>query len=166
MQYKFLGLVLIAVVLVAFSCACTEEATEVQTPAPTPTATPGTPVPTPEPTEEFSLEPSPTDEVPVYHQVTISVHRNEIPVDPYIAVRFDGGRGQPAVTDLEVTAYLETGEKITEKFEKKNNQIATGSEVRITGSQGTDRVVVVATYTDGSQAKVYDAVHEFGKRVS
>ncbi len=160
MQYKLLGLVLIAAVLMAFSCACTEEATEVQTPAPTTAATPLPATPSPEPTEEFSLEPSPTDEVPVYKQVTISVHRNEIPVYPYLAIRFDGGRGQPAVTDLDVTVYLETGEIKKAKLENK-----VGSEVQIDGSLGTDRVVVVATYTDGSRAKVYDKIHEFGKRV-
>jgi hypothetical protein len=166
MQYKFLGLVLIAVLITACSCACTEEATEVQTPVPTTAATPQPTTAAPEPTEEFSLEPSPTDEVPVYHQVTVSVHRNEIPVYPYLAIRFDGGRGQPAVTDLEATVYLETGEIKKETFEKKDNQIPTGSEIQIDGSQGTDRVVVVATYTDGSQAKVYDALHEFGERAT
>jgi len=164
MQYKLLGLVLIAAVLMAFSCACTEEATEVQTPAPTTAATPLPATPSPEPTEEFSLEPSPTDEVPSYHQVTIDVDRNEIPVYPYILVTFAGGRGQIAVTDLEVTVYLETGEIIKEKFEKKGNQVPKGSEVKIDGSLGTDRVVVVATYTDGSRAKVYDELAEFGKR--
>jgi hypothetical protein len=159
MQYRFLGLVLIVATLMAFSCACTEESTEVQTPVPTTAATPVATTPSPAPTQEFSLEPSPTDVVPAYHSVTITVHRNEIAVHPYIAVTFAGGKGQQAVTDLDVTVYLETGEVKTAKLENK-----IGSEVQIDGSLGTDRVVVYASYTDGTRAKVYDQLAEFGKR--
>ncbi|HDR74352.1 MAG TPA: hypothetical protein ENN85_10705 [Methanoculleus sp.] len=91
--------------------------------------------------------------------MTIDVTRNPVSVHPFISITFAGGKGQAAVTDLDVTVYLETGEIKKAQLENK-----VGSEVRIDGSLGSDRVVVVATYTDGTQAKVYDALEEFGKR--
>jgi hypothetical protein len=156
MQYKFLGLVLIAVVITACSCACTEEATEVQTPAPTTAATPQPTTAAPEPTE-ISLEPGPTQAPPTQKAVTVDVNRD--PIDRTITVIFRGGKGQYAVQDIDVRFTLSTGEVIEEKLGSDVND-----EVTVVGSTGIDRVEVTVLYNDASSYKILDDTYEFKSR--
>ncbi|MDG6257078.1 MAG: hypothetical protein QCH35_05705 [Methanomicrobiaceae archaeon] len=155
MQYKLLGLVLIAAVIIVFSCACTEEATEVQTPVPT-TATPQPTTAAPTPTE-VSLEPGPTEAPPSAKSVTVDVSRD--PIDRTITVVFRGGKGQYAVQNIDVRFTLSTGEVIEEQLGSRVND-----EVQVVGSTGTDRVEVTVLYNDGTSYKILDNTYEFKSR--
>lgn len=156
MQYRFLGLVLITAMLMACSCACTEESTEVQTPVPTTAATPLPTTAAPAPTE-VSLEPGPTQVPPTAKAVAVDVSRD--PIDRTITVIFRGGKGQYAVQDIDVRFTLSTGEVIEEKL---GSDVM--DEVTVVGSTGIDRVEVTVLYNDGSSYKILDNTYEFKSR--
>lgn len=152
MKWKeaILCIVCIGAVILIAGCAAPEDGA-----TPTPTPIPTTPQPTSTP--DFSTNPTPTDVVPDFKSVTVTTLRD--PIFTTIAVRFDGGKGQAALIALDVTAYLADGRIVQEKLGLKK-----GDEIEIEGTKGTDRIVVHATFNDGTKYKIYDEALEFKKR--
>ncbi|MDT8358015.1 MAG: hypothetical protein RQ758_05865, partial [Methanomicrobiaceae archaeon] len=111
------------------------------------------PVPTTQPPtlppDTFSLEPGPTDAVPSQKMVEVTATKDSIYAT--ITVEFRGGKGQYLLSDLLVTAYLSTGEVVTEHLGTNVNKA-----VVIRGTTGTDRVVVDAFFVDGTQYRIFD----------
>jgi hypothetical protein len=98
-----------------------------------------------------NLVPSPTDVVPDNNAVTVTVQ--EKVYDKTIPVVFNGGKGQSAVTSIDVTLYTSDGRTITDKIGTKKDDT-----VILQGTGQTDRVVVYVTETNGQRYKVADVL--------
>ena len=127
------------------------------TPAPTIT----TPLPTALPTQSCSLVPGPTQMVPSYESVSVSVDRNTITSDPTITVTFNGGQGNGMVVQMNVTVVR--SDCITEQA-ARNNPVM-GESVTLMGTLKTDRVIVVMTMTSGDKYTVIDEDYPFPMQV-
>jgi ABC-type transport system substrate-binding protein len=137
-----------AVLLLALLCTgillaagCTSP---VVTPIDTPTLTP-TPTPTVVPISTPDLMPRPTDVIPPFQQVSIQVTKNTVSVDPWVSVLFAGGSGQSYVTMITATIIRFDGNTET----KSTMYPEIGTNILLSGSTRTDRVIVDVTYTDG-----------------
>jgi hypothetical protein len=124
----------------------------------TPTATPAATEPGATTTEDdFSLQPGPTDAIPSNKGVEVKADKD--PIYATITVEFRGGKGQYALTDLQVRVTLSNGEILNE-----NLGLKVGDEIEVEGTRGTDRVEVTAFFNDGTSYKIFDDVLEFKKR--
>lgn len=121
------------------------------TPQPTPTATP-TPTPSPTPIPPPDLLPRPTDVVPPYQQVVIQITKNTVAVDPWVSVLFAGGSGQSYATMMTATIIRPDG--MTETKTAFYPEI--GTNLLLSGTTYTDRVIVEMTYTNGATYIVKD----------
>lgn len=124
----------------------------------TPTATPAATEPGATTTEDdFSLQPGPTDAIPSNKGVEVKADKD--PIYATITVEFRGGKGQYALTDLQVKVTLSTGEILNE-----NLGLKVGDEIEVEGTRGTDRVEVTAFFNDGTSYKIFDDALEFKSR--
>jgi hypothetical protein len=118
---------------------------------PTPAATMTTP-----PAVTASIPPGPVVTLPPAYAVAIQVTRNPNTAFPYITVAFRGGNGQVILQRITVTVARSDGQVIQEVIPQfGQHQYAVGDSVRITGTTGTDEVVVMVT-TLGKDWKIYD----------
>ena len=123
------------------------------TPTPNPTVTPTpSPTPTPTPLPPPDLEPRQTDVVPPYQQVVVQVTKNTVAVDPWVSVLFAGGSGQSYATMMTATIIRMDG--LTETQAVLYPEI--GTNIMLSGSTQTDRVIVNMTYTNGATYTVKD----------
>jgi hypothetical protein len=123
----------------------------VATPSDTPTITP-TPTPTLVPIPTPDLMPLPTDVIPPFQRVAIQVTKNTVATDPWVSVLFAGGSGQSYVTVMSATIIRVDG--FTETNSSMYPEI--GTNILLSGSTLTDRVIVNVSYTDGSTYTVKD----------
>lgn len=140
-------LVIVCVGAIAFTAGCADSSNG------TPTTVPTTqPVQTTA-TEDVSLVPGPTETLPSQQFVDIEVKKDQI--YNTITVEFRGGKGQFAVTRIDVKATLSNGEVIPDTLGSD-----VGDTVTFNGTDGADRVEVWISFTDGTRYKVYDDLVE------
>jgi hypothetical protein len=143
----FLPLVLVCTGILLIA-GCTSP---VVTPNGTPTITP-TPTPTLVPIPTPDLMPQPTDVIPPFQRVAIQVTKNTVATDPWVSVLFAGGSGQSYVTVMTATIIRVDG--FTETNSSRYPEM--GTNLLLSGSTRTDRVIVNVTYTDGKTYTVKD----------
>jgi len=155
------------IAIVFLACILAAGCTQPQPPAPAPTPTlalPITPLPveTPVPqTPACSLVPGPTQVVPDYESVSITVDRNTISEDPTITTTFNGGLGLGMVQTMTVT--LTRSDCVTDVQSRVNPGI--GTSVTQMGTTGTDRVKVDLVMTSGDQYTVIDGLYPFPGKI-
>jgi hypothetical protein len=161
MKKAFLLLISLTFLLCILFAGCVQNSSpSPATPAPTVAVT--TPQQTALPTQSCSLVPGPTQMVPSYQSVSVTVDRNTITSDPTIAVTFNGGKGNGMVQQMNVTVVR--SDCITEQA-ARNNPVM-GESVTLMGTLKTDRVIVVMTMTSGDQYTVIDNDYPFPMQVS
>jgi len=152
---------ILVIAIVFLACILAAGCTQPQAPAPTPTPTlerPLTPVGTPIPAAPAcSLTVGPTQMVPDYESVSITVDRNTISEDPTITTRFNGGQGLGMVQTMTVT--LIRSDCITDVQTRDDPGI--GTSVTQMGTTGTDRVKVDVVMTSGDLYTVIDQLYPF-----
>lgn len=147
----FLPLLLLCIALILVA-GCSSP---IVTPPPaTPTLTP-TPTAVPIPIPD--LQPKPTDVVPPIQQVAIQVTKNTVATDPWVSVLFAGGSGQSYVSVMTATIIRFDGTTDT----KSARSPGIGTNILLTGTTRTDRVIVNVTYTDGHTYTVKDELLQF-----
>ena len=159
MKKVFLPFIFLTLMLCILFAGCVQTSPSPATPAPTVTAT--TPQQTALPTTSCSLVPGPTQMMPSYQSVSVSVDRNTITSDPTIVVTFNGGKGNGMVQQMNVTVVR--SDCITEQAARKNPVM--GESVTLMGTLKTDRVIVVMTMTSGDQYTVIDNDYPFPMQV-
>jgi hypothetical protein len=154
MNLKYAFIVLIVVALIA-ACGCTN------TTAPPAT---GTPAGTQAQQTVGSLVTSPTDAMPEYKVVSVTVGEKEYMGT--IPVTFDGGMGMNAVTRIDVKLTRADGTVQTATIGTNK-----GDEVELSGTRGSgsergqaDRVEVWVTMNTGQKYKVADVLREYRSR--
>lgn len=156
---KICTILVIAAVFLA--CILAAGCTQPQPPATVPTTTlPATPLPVETPVPETpacSLVPGPTQVVPDYESVSITVDRNTISENPTITTSFNGGQGLGMVQTMTVT--LIRSDCTQNQQVRKNPGI--GTSVTQTGTTKTDRVIVAVVMTSGAQYTVIDQDYPF-----
>jgi len=159
MKNSILIIVSLALVFCVLAGGCVQPSSP--SPAiPAPTAVAVAPVkPAPsEPLEQTcSLEPGPTQVVPDYETVTVTVNRNSITENPTIAIIFDGGLGLGMVQQMNVRVIR--SDCVTEQASRDNPVM--GETVTLMGTTGTDRVIVAVTMTSGDAYTIVDQVYPF-----
>jgi hypothetical protein len=148
----FLPLLFLGIALILVAGCSSPIVTPPATPAltPTPTAVP-TSIPIPD------LQPKPTDVVPPIQQVAIQVTKNTVATDPWVSVLFAGGSGQSYVSVMTATIIRFDG--TTETTSAPHPGI--GTNILLSGTTQTDRVIVNVTYTDGNTYTVKDELVQF-----
>ena len=160
MKKAFLPLVFLTLMLCILFAGCVQNTSpSPATPAPTVAVT--TPQQTAPPTKSCSLVPGPTQMVPSYQSVSVSVDRNTVTSDPAITVTFNGGKGNGMVQQMNVT--IVRSDCVTEQAARKNPVM--GESVTLMGTLKTDRVIVVMTMTSGDQYTVIDNDYPFPMQV-
>ncbi len=161
MKLPALGAISLFVIALMVAAGCTQP----QAPAPTPTPTleqPMTPVGTPIPgTPACSLTPGPTQVVPDYESVSVTVDRNTISEDPTITTTFNGGKGLGMVQSMTVT--LIRSDCVTDVQTRADPGI--GTSVTQMGTMRTDRVKVDVLMTSGVQYTVIDGLYPFPAKI-
>jgi len=155
MKQLCLPLVIITVILCVLIGGCTSQAPAV--PSTTVPVTTTQQVPSPSPTTACSLVPGPTQNVPEYESVDVTVERNSITADPTISTIFNGGQGLGMVQLMNVTVIR--SDCITENDARKNPGM--GETITLMGTTKTDRVIVVMTMTSGDQYTIIDGLYPF-----
>jgi hypothetical protein len=159
MKEAVILIVSLTLVLSILSAGCTQNAN------PVPAATTIVTVTTPQqtltavPAQSCSLVPGPTQIVPSYESVSVTVNRNSITESPTIAVTFNGGQGLGMVEQMNATVIHPD---CTTEQEARNNPVM-GETITLTGTTTTDRVIVVMTMTSGDQYTVIDNDYPFPK---
>ena len=158
---KICSILVIAIVSLAciLAAGCTQPQAAAATPTPT-LAQPHTPLPveTPVPqTPACSLTTGPTQVVPDYESVSITVDRNTISEDPTITTRFNGGQGLGMVQTMTVT--LIRSDCVTDVQTRDDPGI--GTSVTQMGTTRTDRVKVDVVMTSGIEYTVIDGLYPF-----
>ena len=159
---KINAILLMAIVLplcvLAAGCT-TQSAQPVQIPVTTTLAPPQEQ--TPLPAQTCSLVPGPTQQVPDYESVTVSVDRNTISENPTIITTFNGGKGLGMVQSMTVT--LIRSDCVVDQQTRKNPGI--GTSVTQMGTTKTDRVTVTVLMTSGDQYTVIDQDYPFPGKI-
>lgn len=125
-----------------------------------PTGAPSSPVPTllsATPTLTYPSTPGPTQTVPEYESVSVTVQRNTITENPTITATFNGGMGLGMTERMDMTVIRSDG--ITETGHANNP--AMGRSITLMGTTATDRVIVTLTMTSGDQYTVIDQYYPF-----
>jgi uncharacterized protein YccT (UPF0319 family) len=158
MKETFMLFCSLALVLSVLVGGCTQSSNPVPVPATTVMVT--TPQQSsPVPTQSCSLVPGPTQIVPPYESVSVTVDRNSITESPTIAVTFNGGQGLGMVEQMNATVIHPD---CTTEQEARNNPVM-GETITLMGTTTTDRVIVVMTMTSGDQYTVIDNDYPFPK---
>ena len=116
-----------------------------------------TPIPTAVPLPTPDLQPKPTDIVPPVQQVAIQVTKNTVAIDPWVSVLFAGGSGQVYVAVMTATIIRFDGTTDTQSAPSPG----IGTNILLSGTTKTDRVIVNVTYTDGHTYTVKDELVPF-----
>jgi hypothetical protein len=116
-----------------------------------------TPTPTIPPVSTPDLIPEPTDAVPPFQRVTLQVTKNTVSIDPWVSVLFAGGSGQSYVTMMTATIIRFDGTTDTQSALYPE----IGTNILLSGTTRTDRVIVNVTYTDGHTYTVKDELVPF-----
>ena len=158
MKKAFLPLISLTLMLCIFFAGCAQSSSPPPA-TPAPTVAVITPLLTQMVTQtpSCSLVPGPTQDVPSYESVSVTVDRNTISADPTITVTFNGGQGNGMVQQMNVTVVR--SDCVTEQGERKNP--AMGDSVTLMGTTRTDRVIVVMTMTSGDQYTIIDHLYPF-----
>ena len=125
-----------------------------------PTGVPASPVPTllsATPTLTYPSTPGPTQTVPEYESVSVTVQRNTITENPTITATFNGGMGLGMTERMDMTVIRSDG--ITETGHANNPTM--GRSITLMGTTATDRVIVTLTMTSGDQYTVIDQYYPF-----
>jgi len=152
----------IAILLV--TCILTAGCTgpQEQVPATVSTLPAGTAPPTQPPVPEVCPPPpGPTQVVPDYESVSITVDRNTISEDPTITTTFNGGLGLGMVQTMTVT--LIRSDCTEDQQVRKDPRM--GTSVTQMGTTGTDRVKVDLVMTSGIQYTVIDGLYPFPPKI-
>jgi hypothetical protein len=162
MKKVFFVIIPIALVLCVLIGGC------VQNSSPSPaTPAPTVPVVTPQqtqpalPPQTCSLAPGPTQIVPEYESVSVTVSRNTITENPTISIVFNGGKGLGMVQQMAVTVIR--SDCVTENGLRNNPGM--GATVTLMGTTQTDRVIVVVTMTSGDQYTIIDRDYPFATQM-
>jgi hypothetical protein len=169
--YRFLGMkkaFLVIIPLTLVLCVLIGGCVQSSSPAPV-TPTPSVPVtpsqqlqPANPPLDQTcSLEPGPTQVVPDFESVSVTVNRNPITENPTIDIVFDGGLGLGMVQRMNVTVIR--SDCVTEQG-TRNNPVM-GETVTLMGTTLVDRVIVVMTMTSGEQYTIIDDDFSFLNQV-
>jgi len=152
----------LALILFIVIAGCTQPVSKVPvTPVtPVPIITSHT-VPSAAATTSCSLTPGPTQEIPSYESVSVSVDRNTITENPTITTRFNGGLGLGMVESMVVTVIHP--DCVTEQAVRDNPKI--GTSVELMGTTKTDRVKVVVTMTSGDRYTIIDRDYPFPEKL-
>ena len=137
--------------------------THPEAPAPVP-VTPAPTTPSEDevlPPESCSLTPGPTQVVPDYESVSITVDRNTISEDPTITTRFDGGKGLGMVQTMTVTVIR--SDCVKEQQTRRNPGI--GTSITQMGTTKSDRVIVMLVMTSGDEFTVIDQLYPFAPKI-
>jgi len=148
-----IGLVLVLGLLVAAGCTAPTPPQGTQTAG----ATPGSSAPNGI-TGAANLVPSPTDVIPDYDMVTVTVHEKD-DITAKIPVSFDGGLGQIHVEKITTTIYRADGQTQTATIGTDK-----GDEADLQGTKQTDRVVVYVSMDTGQTYKTNDVLVAYRTR--
>ncbi len=159
MNSHFRLLIPLALILCILAAGCTQPAQKT-VPVTTPVTSTSLPVYTP-PAKTCSLTPGPTQEVPAYESVSITVDRNTISENPTITTSYNGGSGLGMIQRMAVTVIR--SDCVTEQGRRDNPGM--GASVTLMGTTGTDRVIVVVTMTSGDQYTVIDKDYPFPGKI-
>ena len=160
MKKYFIFLISLTMILFVLIGGCVQSSsTSSATPAPVPTAPVVTPQQTQQvpPPETCSLVPGPTQVIPEYEAVRVTVNRNTITENPTISIAFNGGKGLGMVQKMAVTVIR--SDCVTENGYRDNPGM--GATVTLMGTTQTDRVIVVVTMTSGDQYTIIDRDYPF-----
>lgn len=140
--------------LIIIACIAILAAGCTQNPFPSQGNPAGTTIPTAAPpaTPTLSLVPEPTDVMPPTYSVTVQVVKNTISTNPSITVTFEGGQGLAFAEAM--TAQVVRSDGLVEQQTVMSPQM--GSEIILSGTTGTDRVLVYVTIANGVTYKVFD----------
>jgi hypothetical protein len=108
-----------------------------------------------------SLVPGPTQIVPEYESVSVTVNRDPNTENPTITIVFDGGLGLGMVQRMNVTVIR--SDCVTEQGTRDNPVM--GETVTLRGTTLIDRVIVVMTMTSGNQYTIIDDDFPFLQQV-
>ncbi len=104
-----------------------------------------------------SLVTSPTDAVPDYHAVKVDVGEKDYLGN--IPVIFQGGKGQSAVTKIDVKFTRADGQ-----FQMLTLGIKKGDEVELQGTKQTDRVEIFVSMNTGQTYRIVDVLSPYRTR--
>ena len=156
MKEPFLLLFSLMLLLTILIAGCTQNSSPV-TPVPTATVATTLQTQTAVPPQTCTPAPGPTQIVPPYESVSVTVDRNTITENPTIAVTFNGGQGNGMVEQMNVTVIHP--DCTTEQGARNNPSM--GDTVTLMGTTTTDQVIVVMTMTSGDQYKVINNAYPF-----
>jgi len=105
-----------------------------------------------------SLTPGPTQTLPSERSVDIQINDKDA-LDATISVIFAGGKGQAAVTSIEVRVTRPDGVVVTENLAAEK-----GAELKIQGSKDEDRIEVFVSFNDGTSYKIIDRILPYRTR--
>jgi hypothetical protein len=148
------ALIFLGLIFVLAAAGCIANHTAIPT---NPVTLPGTSLPTASPTPAYSSTPGPTQTVPEYESVSVTVQRNTITENPTITATFNGGMGNGMVECMDMTVIRSDG--ITESGHANNP--AVGRSITLMGTVGNDRVIITLTMTSGDQYTVIDRYYPF-----
>ena len=103
----------------------------------------------------------PTQAVPDYESVSVTVNRNSITENPSIAIVFNGGLGLGMVEQMNVTVIRSD----CVREQQTRNSPVMGETVTLMGTTRIDRVIVVVTMTSGDQYTITDEDYPFPPQV-
>lgn len=102
--------------------------------------------------------PGPTEVPPDRLRIWLQAERE--PITHEVSVLYDGGKGQYAVRDVLVRLTRSDGQVLTELF----RPLVVGEGVTLQGTEYSDHLEVVVTYSTGEEYTVIDKVFEYKKR--
>ncbi len=138
-------LILACVLVLAAGCLGNAPGSPITTASPAPTTMhPRTPT--------LSLVPEPTDIMPPTYSVTVQVVKNTIATNPTITVTYEGGQGLAFTQSM--TAEVIRSDGTVDQQTVQSPQM--GSEIVLTGTTRTDRVIVYVTMVNGVTYRVFD----------
>jgi hypothetical protein len=149
---KISTVLLIAIII--FACILAAGCTQPRPPAP---VTDTTQTAAPPQTPACSLTPGPSQDLPAYESVSITVDRNTISDSPTVTTTFNGGQGLGMVKTMTVTLIRSDCRQDVQV--RKNPGI--GTSVTQMGTTKTDRVIVVLAMLSGDQYTVIDKGYPF-----
>ncbi len=108
-------------------------------------------MPTPVPTTKASIIPEPTQTLPPQWPLSFSVEKAGT-YSTMIITHFDGGKGLMYILRMDVRVTRPDGTVLTDGIAKPKM----GDTVEVPGTNGTDRVEVLATMANGEVYRVID----------
>jgi hypothetical protein len=108
-----------------------------------------------------SLVPGPTQAVPDYESVSVTVDRNTVSENPTITTRFNGGKGLGMVESMTVTVIR--SDCVQEQQVRKNPPM--GTSMVLMGTTATDRVIATLVMTSGETYTVIDQDYPFAPQI-